>query len=289
MLGFLLKNFIFLSVKKELNYYGNIVNATEGFVEDRLRLSLDELLMSVITFKDFIEIMRDRDEFDSYFDKMWKAYFPIPPKLEDQISYRTAINPSDYADAIFPFLEKAERYDTKKEIKYVNPWKVIGGNYQRHEIGSKEIIEEKIRQLNENGIPNNSVDEIFYIIAAQYEEIRPFGIFVAIEGKNRVKLYRIANKKIKALITPVEYFKSEELEILNIKKTNIYYAVLKNDGSKKMIPFPHITVPILRKYGVAFKVIDKSKSYLEEKIDEYHNLRILIKKRIQITIQNMIP
>ncbi|WP_155675304.1 hypothetical protein [Burkholderia territorii] len=87
---------------------------------------------------------------------------------------------------------------------------------------------------------------------ADYMWIKPLGLFLAHEGKNRVGFFRDMNAQwIPARVTPYDYPAADRLAIYEIKhaRQTAYWAVL--DGQLlEPVNHPDWALPVLRAYGV---------------------------------------
>lgn len=91
---------------------------------------------------------------------------------------------------------------------------------------------------------------------AQYIWIKPLGLFLAHEGKNRVGLFRrMQVDQIPALVSPYNYPSPDRLAIyrVTVGNSHAWWAVL-DDTLLEPIRHPDWALPVLRAYGV--KVYD---------------------------------
>ena len=168
---------------------------------------------------------------------------------ENGSSYNVSIFPSSFVDAVIPFysINAAE----EEQPMLVDPWLAIGGTFQRYEklneVDAKELIE-KLNELTElyfsdSSFVNGNV--------ARYEHIKPFNVFIAGEGKNRVELFRQYNTAIKAAVRSYGYFSPSAIRITYypLNKTYQFDTIYREKPYCTPILFPSITVDLLKKYG----------------------------------------
>lgn len=171
--------------------------------------------------------------------------------------YPPAINPRTYVDAILPFI-KGVGYDYKTMKRAeVDPHLVIGGHFQNHAQGTGQEEDNKIEWLNsltdayaDHGDINGNL--------ARYAQVANLPLYVAVEGKNRVDLYRRRGKAIKAMITKWDYPKAEHLTLHCSLPFRAYYLRCHDErflanaifSEYEVLAYPEISLPILRQYGV---------------------------------------
>ncbi len=163
---------------------------------------MEELVLSAILYKDFIELHRERFEFDTPIEKKWKKFFPIPNPNVTHNRERVAIRPDIYAEAIFPLYKYSKKVETV--VEEINPWKVIGGHYKT--MSYPDYVLDRLNAVFGES-PYSPEKAIYY-------RLEPFGIYVIIEGKNRVKWFRFRNRPIKAEVKVYKYYEPEDLEIV---------------------------------------------------------------------------
>lgn len=174
----------------------------------------------------------------------------LEKSLPDNSSfYKASIFPSQFVDAVIPFYCVTSR---EKELPMlVDPWLTIGGTFQRYKKLSEVDANELFEQLNELTDLHFSDSSFVNGNVAKYEYIKPFNIFVAGEGKNRVELFRQYNAAIKAAVRSYGYFtpSSINLTYYPLNKTYQFEAVYRGKSYCMPILFPSITVNLLKEYG----------------------------------------
>jgi len=180
-----------------------------------------------------------------------KLKINLEKSLPDHSScYKTSIFPSQFVDAIIPFYSVTSADEELPML--VDPWLTIGGTFQRYEklseVDAKELFE-KLNVLTELYFSDSS---FWDGNVARYEHIKPFNIFIAGEGKNRVELFRQYNTAIKAAVRSFGYFapSSISLTYYPLNKTYQFEAIYCGKSYSMPILFPSITVGLLKEYGV---------------------------------------
>jgi hypothetical protein len=87
---------------------------------------------------------------------------------------------------------------------------------------------------------------------AEYTWIKPLGLFLAHEGKNRVGFFRDMKAEwIPAVVSPCDYPAPDRLVIYETRRADraVFWAVL-DDSLLEPIHYPEWTMPVLRAYGV---------------------------------------
>jgi hypothetical protein len=167
--------------------------------------------------------------------------------------------PSMFVEAALPFCDIAHSM-VGETLEAVDPFLVVGGTYNDY-LGDEEPDLAKIERLDRAA-------EDFYLgrpgcNVARYCKVGDLPLYVACEGKNRVLMYRRANRPVKAMITRRPYPGADDLLLHLIKPHNIYaLRCLSPDymdrfeqshGKRRsisLLPFPDLAVPLLKSYGV---------------------------------------
>ncbi|MCW0351047.1 hypothetical protein [Pantoea ananatis] len=162
-------------------------------------------------------------------------------------SSATASNPVDFAHFALPFLctISTEIRDCEKCLIY--PQLVVSGTYNSYNHGL------------EGGYASNSPEEVMdwsdkcvldNEIASDPRYFRPEGLplYVAIEGKNRVELFKRHRSMMLAWVVPKTTVPFERLKIIRLKPFNVWAV---SHGSKVcVLPFSRHTLPIYRALDV---------------------------------------
>ncbi|MBA6256252.1 MULTISPECIES: hypothetical protein [unclassified Colwellia] len=174
----------------------------------------------------------------------------LEKSLPDNSScYKASIFPSLFVDAVIPFYGVTSA-DEELPMS-VDPWLTIGGTFQRYEKLSEVDAKELFEQLNGLTKLYFSDSSFWDGNVARYEYIKPFNIFVAGEGKNRVELFRQYNTAIKAAVRSYGYFtpSSINLTYYPLNKTYQFEAVYRGKSYCMPVLFPSVTVNLLKEYG----------------------------------------
>ena len=174
-----------------------------------------------------------------------------------------AIPPFRFIQKVIPFWTLKNAGDF--EASFVDPNLVIGATYKKFE----KATVEKCLQINDD---DSNV--------ADYEKIGDLPLYVAIEGKNRVRLFQKYQVKIKARIRQIPFPPPNVLQLHRYWKTNNYFLSCSSDFyvqgemQRILLLYPKITVPLLKSYGVREEkpvrnvfFINKKKRQMQEALE----------------------
>lgn len=157
---------------------------------------------------------------------------------------RRAIFPSTFICAALPFSDAFYCYDDMVP-EIIDPTLVISGQYRdRPEQGKEHDC--KIMDWSDGIVSDN---DKYSSQAPRYARIGTMPLYVALEGKNRVTLFKRHQRSMRAFITPIAFPEPSTLTIMRFSPYGVYGLAYRNDAVK-IIPYPEITLPLLRAYGV---------------------------------------
>jgi len=84
--------------------------------------------------------------------------------------------------------------------------------------------------------------------APRVAQIGTMPLFVALEGKNRVELFKKFRRRMRVLVTKTEFPSCQDINIIKFRPWSVYGVKYKSKVC--MLPFPKIVIPLLRAYGV---------------------------------------
>lgn len=73
-------------------------------------------------------------------------------------------------------------------------------------------------------------------------------LYVAVEGKNRVALFKRYRLTMRAMVMKATFPPPQDLQLVKLRPFGIH--ALKHAGKTRVLPFPAYTVPLLEAYGV---------------------------------------
>lgn len=156
---------------------------------------------------------------------------------------RRAINPREFLHDTLPFSDSCDSYGTTAP-DIIDPTLVISGQYQNY-AGQGKSYDQTIMDWSDKIVSDN----FKYTQAPTYARVGTMPLYVALEGKNRVTLFKRHRRLIRAFITPVAYPDPSDLTIVRISPFGVY-GLAYRDSNIKVMPYPEITLPLLRAYGV---------------------------------------
>lgn len=186
---------------------------------------------------------------------------------------RRAITPSKFLHDTLPFSDAHYNYDTMSR-ETIDPTLVISGQYRnypdRGEYNDQTIMDWSNRIVSDNFKYSSQ--------APRYARVGTMPLYVALEGKNRVTLFKRHQYQMQAFVTPVAYPDPSDLTIVRISPFGIY-GLAHRDSNIRVLPYPEITLPLLRAYGVT----------RQEKIWSLRASLIIRKIKKNIRSSRMIP
>ena len=150
-----------------------------------------------------------------------------------------SIVPSSFMYKVFPFNMSSQM---KEIVEWVDPFLVVGGTYQTYEDDSSYVCDKIIAEHS----------------PAYYYKMGNLPLYLAVEGKNRVKLFQKHKRPIKAEISQLNMPNPKNLTLHEtiFGKTILLSCDDSHYTSRKdsifILPFPEIAVPIYTAYGVKF-------------------------------------
>lgn len=188
------------------------------------------------------------------FDEMGREFAPRSWKEKIQAFVSGIAAPEDGWSAVYPaqFVKAALPFSTtgydreQMQSVSVDPRLVISGTYNDYSAtwyftpGSPEQIMAWSDNL--------AAKENYCHQSPRVCQIGNLPLFVALEGKNRVELFKQNNRPMQVLVTPTPYPAASELTLFRSSPFGIYSLVHR--GQREVLPFPRNVVPMLQKYGV---------------------------------------
>lgn len=153
-----------------------------------------------------------------------------------------AIDPAHWIRAVLPFAQTM--YDRTTMLKaWVNPRNVVAGTYNdyspRGEVDPVEAMNWS-DQAAESGVDHPG--------APLYCQIGTIPLFVALEGKNRVTLFKQFRTRMRVLVTPMPYPEPATLTMRRVLPFGQW--ILEHEQGVAVMPFPAPTMALLAEYGV---------------------------------------
>jgi len=170
-------------------------------------------------------------------------------------SLRYAIAPHAFARLLLPSDADAGQYRQltadDMTLAQIDPTLVIGGTYQRRWPGRP--------QGRELGLINANAAAAAPGLDTAYVQLGKLPLYVAVEGKNRVRAFRSAGQAITGYTCTARFPAPKTLELHHIahppgvassRATAPDVAVSNESGAVQVLALPRVTVPVLEAYGV---------------------------------------
>ncbi len=144
-----------------------------------------------------------------------------------------------FAANVIPFWTLKAK--SNPQILFVNPTFVIGATINTYE--------------NNCAAQCTNINNNFYE-SSDYEKIGALPLYIAIEGKNRVRLFQQHQIDIRARVVQIGYPSHGELQLHKYVLSDNYALSCSNDlfihqdNHTVLLLYPEITVPLFESYGV---------------------------------------
>lgn len=172
---------------------------------------------------------------------------------------RAAVTPANFLAAVLPYSSASS--DPNAPFQLIDPTCVVSGTFDDYPPLTQSAALSHISALNAATLSKNGDP-------AQYAQIGTLPLYVALEGKNRVMLYREHLQPIGARVKPVPYpayvsitasdlilhavlpFGQTALSRPAKASSSTDYDWLCGGRAYTVLPFPDVVIPLLLRYGV---------------------------------------
>ncbi|APC19463.1 hypothetical protein BLL42_27400 (plasmid) [Pseudomonas frederiksbergensis] len=173
----------------------------------------------------------------------------------------TAVHPAKFVMQVLPFSLTYYDYE-RMQPRNLNPDTIVSGTYNDYSPNDHfrptppDEVMDKSDELA-------TLEERHHHNSPRVCRVGTLPLFIALEGKNRVELFKNAGRQMKALVTDVFYPAADQLTLHRSWPFGIYSLSYK--GERKVLPLPDAVLPLLEKYGVnpAPKPLVSLKDYFE--------------------------
>lgn len=196
-------------------------------------------------------LVAEKDELDefgrSFFPRSWgeKIQAFVSGMITPEHGW-SAVCPAHFVSMALPFSKLYYHYNEMRSVS-VDSGQVVSGTYSDYSptwYFTPNPPEQTMAWSDELSAEENKYNPQ----APKFCQIGSFPLFVALEGKNRVELFKQNNRPMQVLVTPTPYPAASELRLFRSFPFGVYS--LAHRGQRKILPFPRSVVPMLQKYGV---------------------------------------
>tara|TARA_R110000868_G_scaffold385726_1_gene653735 strand:+ start:1354 stop:2052 length:699 start_codon:yes stop_codon:yes gene_type:complete len=159
----------------------------------------------------------------------------------------SAVFPAHFIRIALPFSTHYYHYDEMEPVT-VDPGQIVSGTY--NDYSATWYFTPSPPEQTMDWSDGLATEENKY--SSQSPRVCQIGslpLFVALEGKNRVELFKRHKRPMKVLVTPTPYPAASDLTLYRSLPFGIYSLAYR--GHRVVLPFPERVGPILKKYGVA--------------------------------------
>ena len=146
-----------------------------------------------------------------------------------------ALAPDDFIKLVLPGVQMIPYQESDGVLRSVDSSLVIGGTYERY--NSEAASLEDLDRINARGGQ------------AEYAKVGSLPLYIAIEGKNRVRAFQLKGKPISALTWSWYFPSADALELHKVVGSGIF-AISGPTSDRRILILPSVTVPLLTSYGV---------------------------------------
>lgn len=154
----------------------------------------------------------------------------------------TAAAPTTFCSRALPFSMPHMSSTSTKLTEFIDPHLVVSGSYRGYTPPSdpNELMDWSDERALRDAYGDNEVPK--------YAQIGTLPLYVAIEGKNRVEVFKRHRAQMRAVVFSSAFPAASELRIIPLRPFALFALAKENDI--QVIPFPEVTVRILKAYGV---------------------------------------
>ncbi|WP_411961280.1 hypothetical protein ACK3BE_32760 (plasmid) [Pseudomonas mandelii] len=158
----------------------------------------------------------------------------------------TAVHPAKFVMQVLPFSVTCYDYD-KMQPRDLDPQLIVSGTYNDYSPNAHftpaapaDVMDKSDRLATQ--------EEKHHHNSTRVCRIGALPLYVALEGKNRVELFKSAGRQMKALVTEVSFPEADQLTLHRSLPLGIYSVSYR--GERRVLPVPEAALPLLEKYGV---------------------------------------
>jgi hypothetical protein len=196
-------------------------------------------------------LVAEKDAFDEMgrkidFDSRWEIAHSLIKGLAVPAYGWTAVSPSHFIRAVLPFSTTDSHRDAMRAVS-VDSRLIVAGTYNDYSPSwFFTPVPPEQRMAWSDGL--TSEENKYSRESPRACQIGNLPLFVALEGKNRVTLFKQHKRPMLILVTQMPYPAASELKLFRSSPFGIYSLAYR--GQREVLPFPKSVVPLLQKYGV---------------------------------------
>ncbi len=201
-------------------------------------------LASIVS--DIDDWLQDIAQNQSVDDKLWLASrYPDIGKMRVSTrgpvgglspeSGRYALSPYVFIEHVLPYVRTDIREESDRVLRDVDSSLVIGGTS---------------RPYNSEAASLEDLDRINAEEYALYDKVGSLPLYIAIDGKNRVRAFQLKGKSISTLTESCYFPRADALELHEVVGSGIVAISRTTFDGLRILILPSVTVPLLTSYGV---------------------------------------
>lgn len=159
---------------------------------------------------------------------------------------RYAIAPYSFARLVLPCRDQGREYKERRRedlsLRHIDPSLVIGGTY--HRSWPAALDDDQLDQINAAAAAADPGTDTAYV------KVGRLPLYLAVEGKNRVRAFRNAGKPITAFTRTANFPEPGTLELHEIAGSSAVAVCDATSGDPRVLILASVAVPVLESYGV---------------------------------------
>jgi hypothetical protein len=188
--------------------------------------------------------MGGRQQFASTLERTARALACLSLKRGEEW---TAIHPQSFCRYALPFSDPEGGRVSSMAPATINPRLVISGsrNFSPASWG-RDIDPVEVMDWSDGLVDANDGNDMGQI--PRVTQIGNLPLYVAVEGKNRVELFKRYRITMKAMVMKSPFPPPQELQLVMLRPFGV--PALRHAEETRVLPFPAYTAPLLEAYGV---------------------------------------
>lgn len=172
------------------------------------------------------------------------------PSIKNGFRLPSAAMPSDFVLAALPFIYTLKDNSAEYERCLIHPQLVVSGTFNTYNIksygGYTDSYPDEVMKWSNEGVIG--AEKLMSSSNPQYHRPGILPLYIAIEGKNRVELFKRHRAAMYAWVLQTESVQVSELKLVCLKPFNTWAISYRNQ--LRILPFSEHTLPIYKALGV---------------------------------------
>ena len=200
--------------------------------------------LEFVAFKDGLDAIGKIQQFASPLERVARKLACLTLKRGEEW---TALHPQDFCRLALPFSDPEGGREKTMVPATINPRLVISGSRNFSPASwARDIDPTEVMDWSDGLVDANDGNDMGQM--PRVTQIGNLPLYVAVEGKNRVALFKRYRLTMKAMVLKSPLPSPQDLQLVRLRPFGVH--ALKYAGETRVLPFPAFTVPLLEAYGV---------------------------------------